>query len=196
MDFDPDSLILEKIRGKYSTTWKNLGPYAAELYLYRQLRMRIEQLKKDFFNTIVDSSTGISFDRNSISPEITSAEDILDSFSSYLEERSLESIPYNWYSSKVFSLVDIIINHPKPFQGIVFVEQRQDAIYLAYILQRIPNLLHEIRCAYLVGNGEDDLQSFGMTMKEQAQVLQAFGNGDLNLSRNQSPVLHLAPRIN
>lgn len=150
---------------RYHATMSNLGPYAASLFLFDEMTQQINRI----FKLYQEASQPMEYDTEvslplSTSPKIPPAafkeiREIHADFEEFFLDTSNSdgiplSIPMNWCTPKVESLVDILLAHYTPaFQGIVFVEQRQVAACLARILPALPKLKGVIRSASLVGQG-------------------------------------------
>ncbi len=160
------------VERRYQVTLYNLGPFCAAMYLYKEMWSRIGTL-------IVQRST---YDED-ISASKALPDDIY-----YMAEILLDYEPFfspdvlielDWCSPKVRELVEIIRQHHSPtFQGIVFVEQRQDAACLADILPNVPELKGLISCADLVGKGSS---VEGISNTRNGDAVLAFRQKRINL---------------
>ena len=190
-DFD---IPWTNIETRYAVTMGNLGPYAAELYLYREMRRRITLLIGRA--TLPDEDEDIlvpdmqELAHGAKSGALYEIEDILSAFQPFFffAEKS-PSVPapltigLDWCSPKLGVLVNIILQHHSPtFQGIVFVEQRQVAACLARVLPCLPEMRNIIRCAELVGQGTmEDRMSKGSAVNAHRDVVKLFRQGSINL---------------
>jgi endoribonuclease Dicer len=178
------------IQGRYYSTYNNLGPYAAEMYLYWDIKHRLENMMAEPPKSLqdhgcqgVDRTQAGVLASTQISPAMLEIEAILSGFQPFFEPAPTAQIPYSleveWYSPKVRVLVDILIEcHTPTFQGIVFVEQRQVAACLARILPCIPRFKGTISCAELVGYGASD---DGLCNRMRSDVVKLFRQGTINL---------------
>ena len=88
----------------------------------------------------------------------------------------------DWYTPKVHKLIDILKEYYTPtFQCIIFVEQRQDALCLARLLQSIPDLMEYIRCGYLTGNGANNEGVLKMADRLYGDPIKAFRERQINI---------------
>ena len=170
-----------KIQSRYMSTWTELGPYGAELYLYTTMTQYITKLLPDS----PEAENGLD-SYHDIPEDILQVQDILHGFLPFFSDGDTISVPDQWCSPKLHALVDVLIENYSPtFQGIVFVEQRQMAVCLARILPAIPTLRGLIRCADLVGrNSPTGLADGADTRNNQTEIVQAFRDGSFNLREN------------
>ena len=88
----------------------------------------------------------------------------------------------DWYTPKVHKLIDILKEYYTPtFQCIIFVEQRQDALCLARLLQSIPNLMGHIQCGYLMGNGTGNEGVLKMADRLYGDPIKSFRERQINI---------------
>ena len=88
----------------------------------------------------------------------------------------------DWYSPKVHKLIDILKEYYTPtFQCIIFVEQRQDALCLARLLQSIPNLMEHFQCGYLMGNGTSNEGVLKMVDRHYGDPIKLFRERQINI---------------
>ena len=88
----------------------------------------------------------------------------------------------DWYTPKVHKLIDILKEYYTPtFQCIIFVEQRQDALCLARLLQSIPNLMGHIRCGYLTGTGANSEGVLKMADRLYGDPIKSFRERQINI---------------
>ena len=88
----------------------------------------------------------------------------------------------DWYTPKVHKLIDILKEYYTPtFQCIIFVEQRQDALCLARLLQSIPNLMGQIQCGYLMGNGTNNEGVLKMADRLYGDPIKSFRERQINI---------------
>ena len=164
----------DKLHMKYQVTRNSLGPYSADLFIYHEVRTRVNQLLLDFdapdvhvVNPFDVGEDGMDIDDPPTYPSaplipiaLEQIDSILSDFKPFFEDPSTSPpavpipIPLAWCTPKVKALAEVLLAYHTPtFHGIVFVEQRQVAACLAKILSKIPELRGRIRCAELVGHG-------------------------------------------
>lgn len=112
--------------------------------------------------------------------------DILKDFEAFFPESSPSSEASitlaDWYTPKVHKLVDILKEYYTPtFQCIIFVEQRQDALCLARLLQSIPNLMGQVRCGYLMGNGANNEGVLKVADRLYGDPIKSFRERQINI---------------
>jgi endoribonuclease Dicer len=179
-----------------------LGIFAAELFLYTDLQMRLaelshprdidemESLRMQYLYADVSHKTdntptcGI--------PELRDLYEVLAEYQPFFEHTSFcEDVPspwalsLSWFSPKVQTLVDILLeNYTPEFHGIVFVDRRHIARVLSGILSRIPVLKGIITCAECVGHGRDEKGiAGGMPIHRQRKIVNDFRDGKINLRK-------------
>lgn len=174
--FQPDNVDIawDKLHMKYHVTRNSLGPYSADLFIYHEIRTRVNQLLLEIDtrdNHIVNpfgvEEDGMDIDdpptyrsTPSIPVALEQVDSILSDFKPFFEDLSISPpavpipVPLAWCTPKVKALTEVLLAYHTPtFHGIVFVEQRQVAACLAKVLSKIPELRGRIRCAELVGHG-------------------------------------------
>lgn len=188
----------DKLHMKYHVTRNSLGPYSADLFIYHEVRTRVNQLllESDPFDVQED---GMDIDdppasRNtpSIPVALEQVDSILSDFKPFFEDSSTFPlavpipVPLAWCTPKVKALTEVLLAYHTPtFHGIVFVEQRQVAACLAKILSKIPELRGRIRCAELVGHGGHGTRNKGGSNASAASAVNVKGMG---LARQQDTV--------
>ena len=171
---DDVDIAWNKLQMKYHVTRNSLGPYSADLFVYHEVRTRVNQLLLEIdhpddhiINPFDIQEDGMVIDDPpthqhilSIPPSLEQIDSILSDFKPFFEDPSASPpavpipVPLAWCSPKVKALTEVLLEYHTPtFHGIVFVEQRQVAACLAKVLSRIPELRGRIRCAELVGHG-------------------------------------------
>ncbi|KIJ63284.1 hypothetical protein HYDPIDRAFT_113252 [Hydnomerulius pinastri MD-312] len=163
----------EKLQMKYYVTRNSLGPYSADLFIYHDVRARVNQLlgeldaSKDRMGDPFGAEEAMDIDdpptdqsSPSIPSDLEQIDSILSDFKPFFEDVHTNPpavpipVPLAWCTPKVKVLTEVLLEYHTPtFHGIVFVEQRQVAACLAKILSNIPELRGRIRCAELVGHG-------------------------------------------
>lgn len=171
---DDVDISWNKLLLKYHVTRNSLGPYSADLFVYHEVRTRVNQLLLEFdtpddriINPFDAQEDGMDIDdpfthQNipSIPVVLEQIDSILSDFKPFFEDPSTSPpavpipVPLAWCTPKVKALTEVLLEYHTPtFHGIVFVEQRQVAASLAKVLSKIPELRGRIRCAELVGHG-------------------------------------------
>lgn len=101
--------------------------------------------------------------------------------------RDARALPTEWLSPKLQVVVAALVRyHSDTFQGIIFVDQRQVANVLTWILSRVAETKDWVRCGELTGHGDgarDGNNIKGMGIKAQRDVVQSFKSGKLNLCK-------------
>ena len=200
----PESIDIpwQQLNTRYLFTLENLGIFAAELFLYCDLQMRIsellrprdlnemETLRKRYLST--ESSSEIDTPSSPRISELRDLYEVLAEYQPFFEHVSNgedESVPWafrlNWCSPKVQALVDILLESYSPdFHGIVFVERRHIARVLSSVISRVPILRDMINCAECVGHGgEEKGIGGGMPTEKQRNVVNDFRDGKINLRK-------------
>ena len=103
----------------------------------------------------------------------------------YIDEYDFEkpTLDKRLLSPKVLRLIEILecfIEVSEEFCGIVFVERRDTAVVLDFLIKEIPSL-NFIKSSILVGHGmavDGDVQ---MRFRQQNRVINAFRSGEINL---------------
>ncbi|KAF8919202.1 P-loop containing nucleoside triphosphate hydrolase protein [Mucidula mucida] len=160
------------VERRYQVTLYNLGPFCAAMYLYKEMWSRIGTL-------IVHRSTCDEdiAESKALPDDIYHVAEVLLDYEPFFPTDV--PIELNWCSPKVRELVEIIRQHHSPtFQGIVFVEQRQDAACLADILPNVPELKGLISCGDLVGKGSS---VEGISNTRNGDAVLAFRQKRINL---------------
>ncbi|KAK0185901.1 P-loop containing nucleoside triphosphate hydrolase protein [Armillaria mellea] len=183
-----------EIERRYHVTLHNLGPFSASLYLHAEMWHQIRTLIMQNRSFISESATGETVEvvtapaPKELPSEIYHVAEILLDFQSFfiLESNPIcspLSIPLEWCTPKIKSLVDVILaHHSSTFQGIIFVEQRQTAMCLAKLLPNLPQLNGLVRCANLVGHGvNSEGVSKDITTGNQGEVVKLFRTKEINL---------------
>lgn len=186
---DLDSGSWADVERRYFVTLNNLGPYAASSYLFSEASYLITRLFA-IYRLADDSETNELVVPRSSSPkeipsELFDIADVLVDYQAYFtkmdDPSSLpSSVSLDWCTPKVRMLAEVLRDHHSPtFQGIIFVEQRQIATYLAKILPHIPKLNGIVKCGSFVGGvaTSERVSSDG----GQEQVARAFREKKINL---------------
>ncbi|CAE6509271.1 unnamed protein product [Rhizoctonia solani] len=172
-----------------------LGPLAADYFVLLFIRRAIDK------NTISSSDLGAYFSReSSVTPQtdddssITSSRtwsDLDDAYNQHLariQERAKEldrPKMQSWFTPKLRTLTSIIeANRTEDFSALIFVEQRQVAATLAWLLPLVPELRDWVKAAALVGHGDGSRVGFegsGMAHTAQRSIVRDFRSGNINL---------------
>lgn len=188
---------VSKIRTRYEVTYNSLGLFGAELFLYIDIKHRIEQfinqLEGDVDYPMAGTSNDMFLNQEAKLPqELAERAAILDDYKEFFEgETDSDVVPIRvdlrWVSPKVRLLADLLFAHyAQDFQGIVFVEQRHVAACLAKMLPRIPQLENYIRSAQLIGHGASSMsksQVRGMGLRTQQDIVKMFRDREVNLRK-------------
>lgn len=187
---------------RYEVTLYSLGPFAAEYYLYTEIKQRVAQLVQESVDSAMDTLTADQYAQvvakasslddipGMVHPKLKEIGGILAEYSRFFDESDDGSppqpVPLGWCSPKLKVLAEILFSrHTPTFQGIVFVEQRHIATCLAVMLPRIPLLAHVIKSDQLVGHGTGGSvkqnQLKGMGIRNQQDTVKLFRERQLNL---------------
>lgn len=176
-------------------TLSSLGPYGADLYLYMDIKERLNKFinaarpPDPFVHEIMEDGIVVEDFSTPIPDDVKELQSILREYRPFFEDESGDvpiPIPLAWCTPKIRLLVDILRESAqKPFQGIVFVEQRQVCGCLGKMLNQIVELQGMIRCGELVGHGGvhsgGSAQARGMGLAKQQDILQSFRDKEINL---------------
>jgi len=192
----------QQLNTRYLFTLENLGVFAAELFLYSDLRMRISELSRPRDLNEMESlrrrylnSDNNGEGHNPLSrtiPELQELSEILAEYQPFFEhgtDTQDTSDPWafrlSWCSPKVQTLVDVLLESYTPkFHGIVFVERRHIARVLSSIISRVSILKDIITCAECVGHGGDEKGiGGGMPTDKQRKIVNDFRDGKINLRK-------------
>lgn len=180
---------------RYDVTKAEVGPYGADFYLSTHLRALVADLVRkhqyDYMVIQTDAAQTVSLDEISmdsrpseLSATLIQVESILEQFGQSMSFEDSTTIRPEWLSPKLRVLVSILTERrSSSFQGIVFVEQRQVAATLAWILPRVPELKGWIATSALIGHGikRGVGSGQGMEDKKQRDTLNSFRVGITNL---------------
>ncbi|KAI0792736.1 hypothetical protein C8Q75DRAFT_579347 [Abortiporus biennis] len=188
---------VSKMQTRYEVTYNSIGPYGAELFLYVDMKHRIDQFlyqaeEPDYALPFsVQPAHNLPTNPGSTLPmELEEVDDVLTMYKSMFEDETNPDVaPVDmdlmWLSPKVRLLADLIFEHyARNFQGIVFVEQRHVAACLSKMLPRIPQLKGYVKSAQLIGHGANTLskvQGKGMALRSQQDVVKLFRDKEVNL---------------
>lgn len=195
------AVVHDNVELRYMVTREELGPYAADYYLHIYLKALLSKFQQgnpyEFiqmeaqeqfigFQTGTIDSDAMSID-SADTDIITHMKDVLQQFGQSISfDEKKEILLPGWLSPKLIRLVQLLEDRrsesPSSFQGIVFVEQRQVAATLAWILPRIPGLKGWISSGALVGHASGRYPKLqGMADKKQQELLKSFRTGSCNL---------------
>lgn len=198
MDLPPQlDIPVNKIKTRYEVTYNSLGLFGAELFLYIDIKHRIEQFSNQLEGELDYPMSGTPEEflmsrETRLPQELVEMGEVLSEFRPFFEgDGGSEEIPIlidlRWVSPKVRLLADLLFQHyTEGFQGIVFVEQRHVAACLAKMLPRIPQLGGYIRSAQLIGHGASSMsksQVRGMGLKTQQDIVKMFRDKEVNLRK-------------
>ena len=192
--WDQLSIPWSNIDIRYNSTLNNLGPYCASLFLYLEIQHHVARILAD--NLLAITSDDMDIDTGNvvvpskpvknIPKDIFNIFEILRDFEAFFpgdfsSSKVLITLA-DWYTPKVHKLIDILTEYYTPtFQCIIFVEQRQDALCLARLLQSIPNLMGYIRCGYLMGSGASNEGVLKMADRLYGDPIKSFRERQINI---------------
>lgn len=170
-----------------------LGPAAAELFLvqYIQGQLRMVYGGTNSNSRMEDSPPPLTRRKtsNSVSDALmitaeqaSQLQSLADAFSHRLTSE-LRVLSADLLSPKVRVMIKKLCqNRSNDFHGIIFVEQRQVATGLAWILGSVEETKGWLRCAVLTGHGETSVGSTtGMSVNDQKNIVKDFRTGTYNL---------------
>ena len=181
------------LENRYLSTFGNLGPYGASLFLYFEIQHLLHNTRENFLDDTDDEYMGM------IHSNVTSQEphdeeikfilDILNDFKPFFPSNASSHdipIPVNldWCTPKVKVLVDLLVEFGTKcptFQCVIFVEQRQVASTLSKLLQVIPELNPRIKTAFLVGQGTNSEGLLRSTDQYSGDPVKMFKDGLINV---------------
>ena len=188
------SIPWSNIEIRYCSTLNNLGPYCASLFLYLEIQHHVARILADNFLAFSSDDMDVDIDHAVIpsKPSKNLPKDIFDIFEILRDFEAFFPGDYpsskvsitlaDWYTPKVHKLIDILKEYYTPtFQCIIFVEQRQDALCLARLLQSIPNLMGHIQCGYLMGNGTGNEGVLKMADRLYGDPIKSFRERQINI---------------
>ncbi|THH08707.1 hypothetical protein EW145_g2529 [Phellinidium pouzarii] len=179
-------LSIKLLQVRYEATLAALGPAGADYFLLNSLTVMVkERLRHDH-----EQSHDVSLIEKDLSDAEKQTAEKLDklrfaitTFSSRIN-RIGDVLPSEWLSPKVLAVVNVLLEHKcEDFQGIIFVDQRQIASTLSWVLPRVMGTRGWIRCGELMGHGDttNSESSKGMGINAQKDVVRSFRIGELNL---------------
>ncbi|EJD06192.1 uncharacterized protein FOMMEDRAFT_145449 [Fomitiporia mediterranea MF3/22] len=190
-------LAIRDAEVRYKVTLNAVGPAGADYFLLKhaihaveeyELRAMMPEIssrsrKKASFTSDTISDSGRN-DDNELAIGLEKLRSAVLSFRRRLLSDG-RTLPPEWLSPKLRAAVDILVKHrSESFQGIIFVNQRQVAKALSWILGRVLETKTWLRCGELIGHGESSKSSSsgkGMDIKRQRDIVQSFRSGNLNL---------------
>ncbi|CAE6478937.1 unnamed protein product [Rhizoctonia solani] len=186
---DPDDA--KELTSRFDHVLKELGPLAADYFVLLFIRRAIDK------STVSSAELGAYFTResqiNNGSGTATDRtwSDLDDAYNENLariQERAKnlnKSQMMSWFAPKLKFLISILdANRTEDFSSLVFVEQRQVASTLAWLLPLVPELRDWIKAAALVGHGDGSRAGFegsGMAHAAQRSIVRDFRSGSINL---------------
>jgi endoribonuclease Dicer len=153
--FSHPAIVHENLETRYAVTVAEVGPYGADSYLSSHLTPLLADLTRkhqyDYLATqgkfksssgLLSDGTQENLEAMSIDSDITElsstliqVEAVLDKFRHSVSFDKSFALEPEWLSPKLRVLVTILVERrSSSFQGIIFVEQRQIASTLAWIL--------------------------------------------------------------
>lgn len=196
---DNPILVADKVETRYMVTFNELGPFAADIYLATYLNTILSHhtlsnpytglMGPDYmssFSTLAypelpPESSAESLQQ--IAQDMLTMKRLLTEFVSHGFQQESFVVPNEWLSPKLRTLVsELCARRHNSFQGMIFVEQRQIAVTLAWILSKISELKSWIFAGAIVGHGTSRLNSTqGMIDKKQKQTINSFRTGVYNV---------------
>lgn len=188
---EPDDA--RELQSRFSHVQTELGPLAADYFVFLFIQRTI------FKNTVSSADLGAYYSRNKFvtaktsqdAPEGRSWTDLDGAYNHHLERIQALAMGLNdalissWFTPKLQLLIEILIaNRADDFSAIIFVEQRQIATTLAWLLPMVPQLRDWVKAGALVGHGDTGGPSFegnGMAHSTQRSIVRDFREGNTNL---------------
>lgn len=176
---------------RYYSTYYDLGPYAASLFLHGELERHIPYIHDLYMSNVQSTqlSAEIGLPSKEVKPlpaDFWQIQQIHVGFKELLSMDALtaSTVPLTWCTPKIRTLVELLLAYHKPgFQGIVFVEQRQTATYLAQILPMLPGIKGLLRCGALMGQGVNSDGIGKPTPAGHKNFAESFRRGDIDLCK-------------
>ncbi|KAG5723949.1 Dicer-like protein 1 [Termitomyces sp. T112] len=179
---------------RYFSTFSNIGPYAASLFLHVELEQHILRIHDSYLGNVqsIDHAAEMGLpSQGQLKPppvDFWQIQQIYVDFEEllFMDAPLATNVPLplslTWCTPKIRILVELLLAYHRPgFQGIVFVEQRQTATCLAQILPMIPELNSLFRCGALMGQGVNS-DGIGKSIPAgHKDTLESFRRGDINL---------------
>ncbi|KAG8732492.1 Dicer-like protein 1 [Ceratobasidium sp. 423] len=190
---EPDDL--KELSSRFKHVLTELGPLAADYFVLLFIRRAIDK------NSVSSSDLGAYFSRESSTVPQTNGDssttptrtwsDLDDAYNENLarvNERAKgldKSQMLSWFTPKLKFLISVLeANRTEDFSALIFVEQRQVASTLAWLLPLVPELQDWIKAAPLVGHGDGSRAGFegsGMAHATQRSIVREFRSGAKNL---------------
>ncbi|CAE6519845.1 unnamed protein product [Rhizoctonia solani] len=190
---EPDGI--KEVSSRFNHVLTELGPLTADYFVLLFIRRAIDK------NTTSSSDLGAYFPRESSVVPQTNGDssttpsrtwsDLDDAYNKNLaqiNERAKgldKSQMLSWFTPKLKYLISVLeANRTEDFSALVFVEQRQVASTLAWLLPLVPELRDWIKAAPLVGHGDGSRAGFegsGMAHTTQRSIVREFRSGAINL---------------
>ncbi|CEL52087.1 endoribonuclease Dicer [Rhizoctonia solani AG-1 IB] len=191
----PDLDDVKDLTSRFKHVLKELGPLAADYFILLFIKRAIDK------STVASSELGAYFSRESSAVPETNGNssptldktwsDLDNAYTEHLariQERAKEidkQQMLSWFTPKLKILVSILeANRAEDFSALIFVEQRQVAAALAWLLPLVPELRDWVKAAALVGHGDGSRAGFegsGMAHATQRSTVRSFRSGDINL---------------
>ncbi|KAG9098281.1 Dicer-like protein 1 [Ceratobasidium sp. UAMH 11750] len=176
----PDTEDVRDLRTRFEYVRSELGLLSADYFILLFLRRAIIKGPVASEDTAMEpKSSSQSWTRleGAYKDHANRINDLADN----LDAPRIES----WFTPKLSLLVQILeANSGSNFSAIIFVEQRQVASVLAWLLPKVPQLRPWVKAAALVGHGDTGgptFQGSGMAHAAQRAIVQDFRKGETNL---------------
>lgn len=187
---EPDDF--RDLETRFHHVLKELGPLAADYFILCFIRRSIDK------NTVSSADLGAYYSEDKfVTPKANrngsgqTWSHLDDAYSLHLERIQLRANGLDatrvatWFTPKLQLLVQVLeANRSEDFSAIIFVEQRQIASTLAWLLPLVPELQNWIKADALVGHGGSGGPSFegsGMAHAAQRSIVRNFRAGLTNL---------------
>ncbi|CAE6427526.1 unnamed protein product [Rhizoctonia solani] len=190
---EPDDA--KELTSRFNHVLAELGPLAADYFVLLFIRRAIDK------STVSSAELGAYFTRESFVVSQTGGDSGGDSDRTWselddaynenlarIQERVKnldKSQMLSWFTPKLKILISILeANRTEDFSALIFVEQRQVASTLAWLLPLVPELRDWVKAAALVGHGDGSRAGFegsGMAHAAQRSIVRNFRSGSVNL---------------
>ncbi|KAH8114247.1 hypothetical protein DFH11DRAFT_1596751 [Phellopilus nigrolimitatus] len=196
---DIPGLGIKALKVRYDVTFSAVGPAGADYFLFSNATDMVKELSRHDYERSLKISLGTlgssqaeeileeTDQQNSekqAAVKLEKLRSVLSTFEACLSS-DIDPLPMDWLSPKLRAAINTLVKYrTETFQGIIFVDQRQVATALSWVLRRVATTKDWIRCYELMGHGDGGATSDtlkGMTLKEQNDVVRAFRSGELNL---------------
>ncbi|KAG9105154.1 Dicer-like protein 1, partial [Ceratobasidium sp. 392] len=176
---DPDDA--RDLRTRFNHVRDELGPLSADYFILLFLRRAIIKNSTATFEGDTDEPKAPLQSWTKLEDAYRHHVDRINGLADNLNTPQIES----WLTPKLCLLVQVLeANYDPTFSAIIFVEQRQIASVLAWLLPKLPQLRTWLKTAALVGHGDTGGPTFegsGMAHSAQRATVQDFRKGETNL---------------